>query len=188
MGGLARLLLRRTIHNPVLNATVTFLRTSADSGGAITELETTVMSGAGNPPHFHRTYDEAFTVLEGVIRIKLANGVRVDLSHGDSYVVKAGQVHSFHNGTDAPARIRTQISPGNEGFEHALRIMCGLASDGLYNQRKMPRSLQHLAICAAMSDTSLPGLLSFLNLPLHIIARFARWRGVEENLRRTYCV
>src|SRR6202453_2193616 len=45
--------MRRTIHNPILNGTVTFLRTATDSGGTITELEATVMPGGGNPPHFH---------------------------------------------------------------------------------------------------------------------------------------
>jgi Cupin domain len=146
------------------------------------------MPGGGNPPHFHRTYDEAFTVLEGVIRLALSSGVRLDLSAGESYVAKAGQVHSLHNVTDAPVRVRTRISPGNEGFENSLRILYGLASDGLYNQRKMPRSVQHLALCASMSDTWLPGFKSFYNVPLRLVARFARWRGVDERLRRTYCV
>jgi len=37
--------MRRTIHNPVFGDTVTFLRISPESGGAITELEATVMPG-----------------------------------------------------------------------------------------------------------------------------------------------
>lgn len=104
---------------------MTFLQTSADSGGAITEVEATVMPEGGNPPHFHRTYDETIRAIEGVIRLELAKGVRVDLSDGESYIVKAGQAHSFHNATDAPVRVRTQISPGNEGFENSLRILYG---------------------------------------------------------------
>jgi quercetin dioxygenase-like cupin family protein len=180
--------MRSTIHNPILNGTVTFLQTSADSGGAITEVEATVMPGGGNPPHFHRNFDETFTVLEGVISLELSNGVRLDLSRGESYVVKAGQVHSLHNVTDAPVRVRTRISPGNEGFENSLRILYGLASDGLYNQHQMPRSFQHLAICASMSDTWLPGFKWFCNAPLRLVAHFARWCGVERQLRRTYCV
>lgn len=125
--------------------------------------------------------------IEGVIRLELAKGVRIDLSTGESFVVKAGQVHSFHNATDAPVRVRTQISPGNEGFENSLRILYGLASDGLYNRRRMPRSVEHLAICALMSDSWLPGVMSSFNLLLRIVARFARWRGVEQQLRRKYC-
>jgi len=113
-------LMKRTIHNPILNDTVTFLRTAAASDGAITEQDVTVMPGGGNPPHFHRTFDEAFTMLDGAVSLELSEGVRLDLSRGDSYVVKAGQVHSFHNSTDAPVRIRTQISPGNEGFDNFL--------------------------------------------------------------------
>jgi len=180
--------MRRMIHNPILNGTVTFLQTSADSGGTITEVEATVMPGGGNPPHFHRTYDETFLAIEGVIGLELAKGVRVELSPGESYIVKAGQVHSFHNATNAPVRIRTQISPGNAGFENSLRILYGLASDGLYNQRGIPHSFQHLAICASMSDTWLPGFKWFCNAPLRLVAHFARWCGVERQLRRTYCV
>ena len=48
--------MQRTITNPILNDTVTFVRTSAESNGAVTESEATVMPGGGNPPHFHTTY------------------------------------------------------------------------------------------------------------------------------------
>jgi quercetin dioxygenase-like cupin family protein len=181
-----RMLMTRTIHNPILNVTVTFLKTASESDGAITELEATVMPGESNPPHFHRTYDETFTMLEGILRLELSGGVRVDLSPGTSYVVKAGQVHSFHNVSQATVRVQTQIVPGNEGFEHALRFLYGLASDGLYNQR-MPRSLQHLAVCASIGDTWLPGLPSLFNPLIRVFALIARWRGIERQLLCKYC-
>jgi quercetin dioxygenase-like cupin family protein len=133
---------KRTIHNPILRDTVTLVRTARGSHGAITELEATVMPGGSNPPHFHRTYDEIFTLLEGSLRLESPKGVQMDLHPGGKYVVKAGQVHSFRNVSDAPACIRTQIIPGNEGFKNSLRILYGLASDGLYHrQRKAPTEL-----------------------------------------------
>jgi mannose-6-phosphate isomerase-like protein (cupin superfamily) len=178
----------RTIHNPVLRDTVTFLTTAKESRGAVTELEATVMPGGSNPPHFHRTYDEIFIMLEGSLRLESSRGFQVDLCPNDQYVVKAGQVHSLRNVSDLRARIRTQIVPGNEGFENSLRIMYGLASDGLYHrQRRVPRSFQHLALCMSMSDTCIPGPLSFLNTGFRLAALFARWRGVEKQLLSRYC-
>jgi quercetin dioxygenase-like cupin family protein len=178
----------RTIHNPALRAAITFLVTARESDGAITELEAMVMPGGKNPPHYHKTYDETFTVIEGVLRLDLSGGARKDLVAGQSYVVIAGNVHSFRNETNGPTRIRTLIVPGNEGFENSLRILAGLASDGFYNIRlKMPRSLQQLSVCGSMSDTWLAGPLCLLNWPLRLLARFARWRGVENELLLRYC-
>ncbi len=178
----------RTIHNPVLRGTITFLVTAKESDGAITELEATVMPGGKNPPHYHKTYDETFTVIDGVLRLDLSGDVRKDLVGGQSYVVRAGNVHSFRSETNQPARVRTRIVPGNEGFENSLRILAGLASDGFYNVRlKIPRSLQQLSVCGSMSDTWLAGPLCLLNWPLRLLARFARWRGVETELLLRYC-
>jgi hypothetical protein len=88
----------------------------------------------------------------------------------------------------APARIRTQIIPGNEGFENSVRILYGLAADGLYrHQRKAPQSFEHLTVCMSMSDTRLAGRLSCLNRVFRMAAIFARWRGVEKRLLLTYC-
>lgn len=180
--------MNRTIHNPVLGDTVTFVITAEESHGAITELEATVMPGGSNPPHFHRTYDEIFTMLEGSLRLESPKGVQTDLHPGQQYVVKSGQVHSFSNISNTPARIRTQIIPGNEGFENSLRILYGLASDGLYlRHRKAPRSFSCLAVCLSISDTCLAGPLSCLNRTFRIVAMFARWRGVEKQLLLTYC-
>jgi quercetin dioxygenase-like cupin family protein len=181
-------MINRTIHNPALRGTITYLTTAKQSHGAITEVEVTVMPGGENPPHYHRSYDEVFSVIEGMIRLHLGGGVRKTLGAGHSYIVKAGTVHSFRNETSRPARIRTRIVPGEEGFEDSLRILAGLASDGLYDDRlQIPRSLEHLAVCISLSDTWLPGPLAMLNRPLRLVAWFARKRGVETELLLRYC-
>jgi quercetin dioxygenase-like cupin family protein len=116
-------MINRTIHNPVLGGTINFLTTAKEPHGAITELEVTVMPQSENPPHYHRSYDESFTVIEGMLRLHLGGGVRKSLGAGESYIVRAGHVHSFRNWTNQPARIRTRIVPGEEGFEDSLRIV-----------------------------------------------------------------
>jgi mannose-6-phosphate isomerase-like protein (cupin superfamily) len=99
-------MINRTIHNPALRGTITFLTTAKESHGAISELEVTVMPKGENPPHYHRSYDESFTVIEGMLRLHLGGGVGKDLGPGESYVVRAGNVHSFRNETNQPASCR----------------------------------------------------------------------------------
>ncbi len=178
--------MNRTIHNPIVNDTVTFLQTSAESGGTCTELELKVLPGGGNAPPFHQTYTETFTVLRGVLTLELDRGLRKTLSAGESYVIEAGQTHSYHNETNEPLWCRNRLTPGSEGFESTLRILYGLAADGLTRRTGIPTRLQDLAVCAVISDTSAPGILAFANPILRLVACFARWRGVEADLRRRY--
>jgi len=82
-------------------------------------------------------YDETFTMVEGSLRLESPKGVQIDLHPGEKCVVKAGQVHSFTNISNASARIRTQIIPGNKGFENSLRIRYGLATTPPTTRPKM---------------------------------------------------
>jgi quercetin dioxygenase-like cupin family protein len=179
--------MNRTIHNPILKDTVTFVRTAAETAGAMTELEVVVMPGAVSPAHFHTTYDETITALEGRIHLLLAKSVEVELAPSDSYTIKAGQVHGLRNASLEVVRVRSQIVPGSEGFEDGLRILYGLASDGLYNDRKMPASIPAFSVCLAMSDRKLPGWQSLLNPFIQLIAIVARSYGLEAQLRSRYC-
>ena len=179
--------MKRTIENPVLKDVVTFTTLASESAGTFTELEATVMPGASSPPHFHETYAETITAVEGAIILELAKGVQLTLSAGDSYEIQRRQSHGLRNGTNSVVRVRSHIAPGSQGFEDALRIMYGLAADGRYNKHKMPKNPIHFAICASISDTRLPGAASILNPLVNLVARFGRWRGIEARLRDRYC-
>ncbi|SFT24666.1 cupin domain-containing protein [Mucilaginibacter polytrichastri] len=180
--------MKRTIKNAQLRDTVTFIQTSESSGGDVTELEVVVMPGGINPAHFHKKYDETVHVLEGILLLTLSKRAKITLLQGDQYVIKAGQVHSLQNAADVKLKLRSIIIPANQGFESALRIMYGLANDGLYNAHKMPRNFVHLSVCSVMSDTRLPGLKSLLNPVFILLAHCARWTGITERLISKYCV
>jgi hypothetical protein len=51
--------MKRTIINPVIKDTVTFLQTAASSSGRITQLEITLHPGGGNPLHHHSYPEES---------------------------------------------------------------------------------------------------------------------------------
>ena len=106
---------------------------------------------------------------------------------GESYEVKKGVVHRFFNPGKTEIEFRNSVIPGHEGFENTLRILYGLASDGLYNDKGLPKSFTHLAICGIMSDMRLLGLMSLTTPLLKFIAFRARKKGVEQQLLDKYC-
>ncbi len=67
---------------------------------------------AGGPaPHFHRTFSEAFYVLDGIVR--LYDGERwIDAAPGDMVYVPEGGIHAFSNDSDAPASMLILFAPG----------------------------------------------------------------------------
>lgn len=179
--------MKRTIYNPVLQDTVVFVKTAAETHGAVSELEITLLPGGGTPLHYHTSYTETFTALTGTLGLELKRGRRLLLAPGESYVVKKGEVHRFFNPGDAPITFRNEVHAGHEGFENALRILYGLASDGLYSDQGIPKSLTHLAVCGLMSDMRLPGLGALATPLFRLLAARARKRGIEQQLLDAYC-
>lgn len=177
----------RTIYNPELQETVTFLQMSEETGGSLSELEITLAPGGGNPLHYHTTYTELFTAVEGELYLQIKNKRILKLNPGESYLVKKGEVHRFFNPGTSEIRFRNEVRPGHRGFENTLRILHGLAADGMYNSKKVPKNFTHLAICGIMSDMRLPGLMWFTTPLLKLIAANARRKGVEKQLLDKYC-
>ena len=68
-----------------------------------------------------------------------------------------------------------------------LRILYGLAEDGLANNKGIPKSLRTIALLGAMGDTSLTGLHSLLSPILVYLAVRSRERGLEKMLLGKYC-
>ncbi|MBK6888506.1 MAG: cupin domain-containing protein [Sphingobacteriales bacterium] len=103
--------MKRTIVNPIIKDTVTFLQTSEESGGKITEGEITLMPGGKNPLHYHKTYSETFTAIEGELGLKLGKKGSKILKAGESYTVEPMSLHSFFNPTDREIKFNVKIRP-----------------------------------------------------------------------------
>lgn len=174
--------MKRTIINPIFKDTVTFLQLAEESGNSITEAEITLMPGGENPLHYHKTFSETFTAVEGDLGIKLGKKVSRILKPGESYTVEPMSVHCFFNPTDQEIKFNVKIRPGHTGFEHSLRIIYGLAEDGLTDKKSVPKSLKHAAIILSMSDMNLPGLFTFMFPLLKWMAARAKSNGEEQKL------
>ncbi|MES2284072.1 MAG: cupin domain-containing protein [Bacteroidota bacterium] len=178
--------MKRTIVNPIVKDTVTFLQTATESGGKITDLELTLLPEGGNVLHYHN-YSEKFTAIDGELGLKLGKKQTMILKPGESYTVPAMALHNFFNPTDREIRFGIQVVPGHQGFENMLRILYGLASDGLTDKESKPKSLTHLAIILCMAEINAPGLLTLMLPIFKIIAKKAKKSGEEQKLIDRYC-
>jgi hypothetical protein len=80
------------------------------------------------------------------------------------------------------------LEPGNERFEYFLRILYGLAADGLTDKKSRPKSIKHAAILLHMADAKMNGLLGLVSPLLKGVAKKAQANGDEQKLIDKYCV
>ena len=102
----------QTLH--VFGEEITVLLTGEQTGGRLSLWHEITPPGGGPPPHFHINDDEAFYVLEGRIAF-FQNSRWEEVGEGGSAFVPRGQLHTFKNQGDKPARMLLSTSPG--GFD-----------------------------------------------------------------------
>ena len=132
------------IHNPVTGERIEFLRTAADTGGELLELELELVPDGRVPgAHVHPEQEERFHVLEGTMKFRMGLR-RIVAEAGDTVVVPAGRVHRFANGGDTTARCRVEVVPALD-MEQLLETTVELAIEGNVTSKGMPKPL-HLAL------------------------------------------
>jgi len=179
--------MKRKIINPLYKDTVTFVKTSAESEGKISELEITLLPDGKNPIHYHKTYSETFTAIDGEAGVGLGKNRKKILKPGESYTVEPNNLHYWFNPVDREIKFKVEIKPGHEGFENSLRILYGMAADGLTDKKGIPKSIQHKAIVAIMADMNIPGFFTLIFPLLKRIAKKAKASGYEQQLVDRYC-
>lgn len=129
------------IKNPVTGETITFLRTSDDTGGALLELELLLRPGAFLPAeHVHPSQEEAFTVLEGAVRFTSGRDVDV-VRPGGTLVVPAGRPHSWGPDGDAGARVRVVLTPPGSTAQF-FETYFALAREGKVNAKGLANPIR----------------------------------------------
>ena len=179
--------MKKTIINPVIKDQVTFTQTAEETGGRITSLLVKLMPGGGTPMHYHKNFSETFAVVEGTLTLITKKG-RFTLSSGQKFTVEKEVIHRFSNESNAPVIFTTVILPGSTGFENALRILYGLAEDGITNKKGLPKSLQTLAVISTMSDMHAAGAGALFTPLFGLLNSIARMNGLEKKLLNRYCI
>jgi mannose-6-phosphate isomerase-like protein (cupin superfamily) len=96
-----------------LGETATLPAEGADTGGVLAAHEVVVAPGSANPPHLHRTYDEALYVLEGEVTL-LVGDRSVTALAGTFGFAPRGTPHAVQNPGPVPARVLTVTVPADD--------------------------------------------------------------------------
>jgi mannose-6-phosphate isomerase-like protein (cupin superfamily) len=85
------------------------VRTAAESGGDVLEMEASYSGEAPMPPaHVHPRQEERFEVLEGAMHT-IVGGVERRYGPGEPFTVPAGTPHQM--GAIGPTRLRWEVRP-----------------------------------------------------------------------------
>jgi len=177
---------KRTFANPAINDSATFVKTSEETNGEYTLIEIDLGKSDGPPLHYHNAFSETFEVTEGVLYLQAGKEKR-KLNIGESFTVPAGTPHRFYNEADNMVKFHITLQPGHTGMENFIKIIYGLASDGLTDKKGKPKNFAHLAVALQISDTNAPGWMSLLSPVIRRVAKRAKKNGTEKWLLDRYC-
>jgi quercetin dioxygenase-like cupin family protein len=113
----------------VLGAQCRFLCEASDTGNAWSLMEVQLPRDAGPPPHTH-AWDEAYYVVDGVVRFNLGGESQL-VSAGDFIYAPAHQLHGFSGASDQPARMLVFDAPAHAGafFKEVDSVVKDLPED-----------------------------------------------------------
>ena len=178
----------KTYYNPINGEYTRILESSEETDGEYTHFEVMLMPGGGNPIHFHTKFSEEFTAVEGRLGV-LLNSKKLYLQPGEDARVEPYAKHRFFNDTNAPIVFRVILRKGQPGFEQFLKVMFGLAADGLtITKNQVPKNIYHMAILYHWGDTHLVNPFNGIAAPLlAIIYKRAIKLGIDKRLVQKYC-
>jgi mannose-6-phosphate isomerase-like protein (cupin superfamily) len=96
---------------PPVESPSRFVAPGSVTNGQYGLFEYDVKPRGGPLPHFHRTFSEAFYILEGTVALYDGSGW-VDAVVGDFLYVPHGGIHAFRNDDDTVARMLILFAPG----------------------------------------------------------------------------
>ncbi len=170
----------RTIYNTAGNYSATFVKTGNETNGAYELVEVELEPEGGNDWHYHKSFSEEFTVVEGQVKIG-RNGTEFILNKGESATAEHEDMHFFKNALDKKSVLLVKIVPAS-GLEKTLRVAYGLINDGKL-KNDMTENPWHMALLLAYSESYLEGMPGWFQEPLiNALAQIAQWRGEDKEL------
>lgn len=175
----------RTIINSEGGYSATFIKTAAETNGNYELVQVELEPYGGNDWHYHASFEESFTVLEGAVNIGQDGQKQVLLKKGDSASALKKEMHFFKNARNEKSVLLVKIVPA-AGLEKTLRVAYGLINDGLL-QNDMTKNPWHMALLLGYSESYLPGMPSWFQEPLiNALARIAQWKGEDRELYKYF--
>ena len=120
---------------------------TADTGGAMSIVDTWSPAGSGPPRHVHHAEDEVFILLSGRTKIWL-EGEEFIREAGEAVFIPRGKEHTFRVTDDGPSRHIIILTPG--GFEGFFYDM----ADGQY---RIPDDMPQIVESAERNNLTFTG-------------------------------
>jgi mannose-6-phosphate isomerase-like protein (cupin superfamily) len=115
----------QTVTNPASGERVTFVKTAADTGGELLELELVwPRPGRRAPAHVHPEMEERYEVLEGAAAFRVGTE-ELTAGPGDVVTVPPGTTHVAWNPTEGAVRLRVEFRPALRWEEFVVRLFAG---------------------------------------------------------------
>ena len=165
----------KIVRNPVTGMDIKFIKTAADTGGELLEMESTYNRKTKEPPpHYHPYQAEEFTIVEGELYTRI-DGVPRIYKKGESFHIPARTVHSMWSNSNGKTILNWKTRPAMHS-ENFFETIAGLANDGKINRKGRPGLLQSALIVSHFSSVfrlSKPPIIvqKILFGVLHIVAR-----------------
>jgi quercetin dioxygenase-like cupin family protein len=143
------------IDNPAARMKLRLVRTAAETGGDLLEMEATYAPGSVEPlEHFHPRQDEHFEILAGSMEAEVG-GERRTLTAGDVLDIPAGTVHAMWNAGGEESRVRWQTRPALR-TEEFFRLVGRLAREGKLTPKGPRNPLLGAAVMQDFRDECRP--------------------------------
>jgi quercetin dioxygenase-like cupin family protein len=174
----------KTIYNKEGNYAVTFVQTARESNNAYELVQVELEPNGGNDWHYHNSFTEQFTVVEGRVRIG-SNGKEIILGKGQTTTANKKDMHYFKNALDRKSVLQVKATPA-AGLEKTLRVAYGLINDGLL-KNDMTENPWHMCLLLAYSESYLPAMPGWFQEPLiNSLAKIAQWKGEDKVLYKYF--
>lgn len=174
----------RTIINSEGNYSATFLKTALETDNVYELIQVEVEPKGGNDAHYHKDFEEHFTVLEGALTVYI-KGVPHILLKGESFTAPRQTMHHFRNETDSLVLMTVKTTPAR-GLEKTLRVAYGLINTGQL-KNDFTENPWHMCLLLGYSGSYLEGLPSFIQEPVvNSLAKIAQWKGEDKSLETFY--
>lgn len=174
----------KTIYNREGNYSATFVQSSRETNNAYELVEVELEPHGGNDWHYHSSFTEQFTVVEGRVEIG-NNGRKIVLDSGRTAMANKKDMHYFKNALDRKSILLVKVTPA-AGLEKTLRVAYGLINDGLL-KNDMTENPWHMCLLLAYSESYLPGMPAWFQEPLiNALAKIAQWKGEDKELYKYF--
>ena len=174
----------KTIYNHEGNYSATFVQTGTETNNAYELVQVELEPHGGNDWHYHTSFVEQFTVVEGSVKIG-RNGEEIVLDKGQTTVANKKDMHYFKNALDQKSVLLVKTTPA-AGLEKTLRVAYGLMNDGLL-KNDMTENPWHMCLLLAYSESFLPGMPNWFQEPLiNALAKIAQWKGEDKSLYKYF--